>query len=344
MKKVLIYFLAVILVALGITSCYNQDWDFPDYKITSTYFPYQYPVRTLVLGDYYFDNTNDNNHKFLITATMGGVYANEENRLINFVVDESLADSLYLGSKQLLALPQSYYTLSNPSQIVIPKGELFGGVEVQLTEDFFNDQKSIGFEGTNYVLPLRIISATTDSVLSGLSLLSDPDVRVSGDWVTQPKNFTIFGINFVNEYHGYYLLRGRSDVMNGAKLVETNIYRNKYIERNEVVQLQTASRNEVVYKHRIENSVSSPGSFEMLISFDANGNAVITKTSSSAFDISGTAKFVKDSESWGGQTRHAIYLDYSVDDGTHINVAKDTLVFRDKGVTFQEYTPKVGKL
>ncbi|MGV8094983.1 MAG: hypothetical protein AB2L24_24275 [Mangrovibacterium sp.] len=66
MKKKIIAFGSIILFIAGLFSCQNEDWSFPDFDYTTTYFPYQYPVRTLVLGDYYFDNTNDNQHKFLI--------------------------------------------------------------------------------------------------------------------------------------------------------------------------------------------------------------------------------------------------------------------------------------
>ena len=51
--------------------------------------------------------------------------------------------------------------------MVIPKGKLAGGVEVQLTDAFFQDSAAIGHLGVTYVVPLRIVKATTDSVLKG---------------------------------------------------------------------------------------------------------------------------------------------------------------------------------
>lgn len=334
---------ALVLLMLGIASCENRERVFPDFEYTAAYFPYQYPVRTLILGDYVFDNSNDNQQKFVISAGMGGVYENKENRTVEFVVDNALVENLTLNGKKILALPTAYYTLSDPSRIIIPKGKLSGGVEVQLTDAFFQDSAAVGHLGVTYVLPLRIVSATTDSVLKGKPIKPRADPRVAGDWEVVPLNYTLFGVNYVNEFHGKYLLRGQSEVR-AANLVETNVYRDKYVERDEVVDVNTVSRRGVVYRHRIVRSVGkSPGDFEMAITFDEAGNGKITQTKASDFPVEGTAKFVKNAEAWGGKKHPAIYLDYKVIEGKNVHTAKDTLVFRDKAVSFQEFEPKVSK-
>jgi len=63
MKKIV--FLLILLIT-GLASCKNFDIDHPDYEYTSGYFPYQFPVRTIILGDYIYDNSNDNEQKILI--------------------------------------------------------------------------------------------------------------------------------------------------------------------------------------------------------------------------------------------------------------------------------------
>ncbi|MDD4192578.1 MAG: DUF1735 domain-containing protein, partial [Mangrovibacterium sp.] len=198
----------VILVVLGLFSCDNQEWDFPDFDYTTVCFPYQYPVRTLIFGDYLYDNSNDNALRFKISATWGGGYENNEDVIVNFQVDESLVTNLYnnTGGTPIFALPRSYYTLSDNSKIIISKGEVTGSITVQLTEAFTADPLAIGM---NYVVPLRITSATTDSVLMGSSAMSNPDRRIAGNWIKPPKDFTLFGIKYVNEYDAKYLLRGR---------------------------------------------------------------------------------------------------------------------------------------
>ncbi|OQA03314.1 MAG: hypothetical protein BWY67_02444 [Bacteroidetes bacterium ADurb.Bin397] len=295
-----------------------------------------------MLGDYYFDNENDKNLKFAISATMGGVYQNREDRFVDFVIDESIIRNMYIGNQQVLPLPSRYYQLSHNSRIIIPKGKLSGSVMVQLTEEFLNDPNAIGPTGTVYVIPLRITGSTTDSVLVGKAAVANPDYRISSDWDVAPKNYTLFGINYINEYHGNFLLRGRSVQLarEGVSVDTTIVYRTRDVETDREVVVRTASRNSVTFTKEIARlKESSPGNFTMRITIDANGNGNITTDPSSSFSVTGTAKFVKNSESWGGKPRHAFYLDYMVDDGTYKNMAKDTLVFRDKGVYFQEFSP-----
>lgn len=341
-KQTFLRLTGMCILAITFWGCQNQDRVFPDFDYTTAYFPYQYPIRTLVMGDYYFDNTRDKELKFLISATMGGVYENTADRKVEFVIDESLTERLYAGDKRILALPRRYYTLSHSSEIVIPRGQLSGSIEVQLTPDFLQDSLAIGHLGTRYVVPIRIVRADTDSLLIGRAAVSNPDARVETDWVSRPKNFTLFGINYVNEYHGKYLLRGKSEITTGATLTETNVYSDKYVEKNEVVDVNTSARNAIVYKHRIVRAnTSSPGEFEMLVTFDQNGNGTIVKKAGSAFTVTGIAKYSSGTETWGGEKRNAIYLDYKVTEGPRVHSAKDTLVFRDKAVSFQEYVPVI---
>src|SRR5919205_2646778 len=90
MKRV--FPIAFILISI-LTAC-NKDWEFPDYKYSTVYFPYQSPVRTLVLGEDIYDNTLDNQHKFQIMASTGGVYENKKDVTLDVAVDNSLARNL----------------------------------------------------------------------------------------------------------------------------------------------------------------------------------------------------------------------------------------------------------
>ena len=94
MKRV--FLISVVLLSI-LTAC-NKDWEFPDYKYSTVYFPYQSPVRTLVLGEDVFDNTLDNQHKFLIMASMGGVYENKKDITLDVAVENSLTQKLKFDS------------------------------------------------------------------------------------------------------------------------------------------------------------------------------------------------------------------------------------------------------
>ncbi|ULT25151.1 DUF1735 domain-containing protein [Sphingobacterium sp. E70] len=169
MKKISILY-AMALVSLA--SCKNNDWEFPDFEFQSVYFAYQTPIRTVTLGEDIFDNSLDNQHKVKVMATTAGVYNNKKDIRIDFVVDNSLTHGLsYSNGQAVTALPDNYYRLAS-NQISIPSGSLTGGVEVQLTDAFFADPKSLE---TYYVLPLRMTKvANADSILSGKTSYRQP--------------------------------------------------------------------------------------------------------------------------------------------------------------------------
>jgi hypothetical protein len=328
---------------LGLASCKkNDNYRFSDFDYTTVYFPFQYPVRTLILGDYSVDNANDNSLKFLISARVGGMYQNNADWNVTYKLEEALASKLATSLNDTLELlPSKYYTLSPTNQFVIPKGKFYGEVAVQLTEAFLND--SLSFKN-HYVIPLRITSSTADSVLKGKTGNADADRRVAGAWSVPPKDFTLFGIKFVNEYHGKYLHRGRSVIKNSAgTAIDTIVYRQKYVEQDEVWALQTTGRNKVTVTGVLRASTGSPGNFKIDINFSNNGDAVISKANGSPFNVTGTGKFVKNGDEWGNAKRNAIYLNYEVSQGTNKHSISDTLVFRDKDVRFEEFVPKILK-
>ena len=152
------------------TSCENQDNEFPDYEGgTSVYFASQYPVRTLVMGEDEYDTTLDNAHKCKINATMGGVYANKKNITIDIEVDNTLCDNLYYSwtsasdNVPVKAMPSNYYTLSD-NKITL-NNVLMNGVEVSFTDAFFADPEALT---STYVIPLVMTGVTNaDRILNG---------------------------------------------------------------------------------------------------------------------------------------------------------------------------------
>ena len=178
MKKV--FLISLIFVSM-LAAC-NKDWKFPDYNYSTVYFPYQSPVRTLVLGEDIYDNTLDNQHKFLIMAAMGGVYENTKNISLSLAVDNSLTQKLKFNSAtgaDAIAMPSSYYILPKNLTITIPAGQVMGGIEVQLTDAFFADPLAVK---NTYIIPLRIVTVTNvDSVLRGRTTRAVADPRQPGD-------------------------------------------------------------------------------------------------------------------------------------------------------------------
>jgi uncharacterized lipoprotein len=112
MKKLLFVVPALLLMLLA--SCSNKDIEYDDYDYQAVYFSYQYPVRTITLGDDFVDTSMDNEYKFRIMATLGGVYSNQSDVYVDVVVDEALCSGFnYSDSSDLLVMPQSYYQLAS---------------------------------------------------------------------------------------------------------------------------------------------------------------------------------------------------------------------------------------
>ena len=338
MKKLII----ILALFTGLIACENWKQDFPDYKFTAAYFPYQYPVRTLVLGDDIYPNENDNNHMCIIYAAFGGVYENNRDRVLNIALEPSLCSSVRFGltpGDTIRLMPASYYTLSSTSSITITTGKFNGGIEVHLTDAFFDDPRSVK---TSYVIPLRITGTSDiDSVLSGSSSKEAPDPRVTGDWDILPKDFTMYAVKFVNPWHGHYLHRGVTVTKDIASNLEVNrqAQHQPFIEKDEVWTVLTIGKNKVTFNGIMRSSLLS-GDLKMELTFDANNNCVITDAGSS-FPVTGSGKFVKNAESWGNKERNVIYLTYTATDGTYSLTANDTLVVRDRGIVLQTYNPVI---
>ena len=331
MKKIKIFF--GLAVALGtVSGCIkNKEKEFPDFDYQSVYFAYQSPVRTVVLGeDVFIDNSLDNEHKVEIKATLGGVRENKNDVAIDFDVDGSLLNNLkFDGGGPIQLLPANYYTLAS-NKIVIPKGSIMGGVQVQLTDAFFADPLAIK---NTYVLPLKMKNVqNADSILAG-------------------KDYVLYALKYVNPWHGYYLRRG-VDVMTNGTTSRTVTRHAEFVERDEVNKLTTKSFTQtefpVVFKDGGDNF-----SCTLLLTFDNTGKCTIT-TNTNLFTATGTGSFVKkgDKNSWGSRDRDALYLDYQVNyNGVTVGAGtsqrlisgsiatKDTLVMRDRAVTYEVFLP-----
>jgi hypothetical protein len=338
MKRILFITLFTAFVTGLFTSCENGDWEFPDYEYSAVYFAYQSPIRTICLGEDVFDTSLDNEYKAQIMATMGGVYANNSDVVISFVVDNSLVDGLAFESNDadVIAMPTSYYSLSS-DKITIKKGDIIGGVTVQLTDAFFADPLALT---TNYVIPVVMTGViNADSILSGVPLVADPKRGVSDNWEVQPKDYIFYALKYINKYDANYLRRG-VDVITGTQS-GTKSRRAQYVEKDEVVTaITTRSLNTIAWAHLTRDMNDLSRSSVLLITFDAQGNCVVT-TETPGVTVSGSGKFVSKGEknSWGNKDRDAIYLNYTIDYGDLQFAITDTLVARDRGLKAEWFTP-----
>lgn len=345
MKMRKLYIFPALLLSLA--SCHNQEWHFDDYGTRSVYFAYQYPVRTITLGeDPSTDNTLDNEHKCKIMATTGGGYTNPNDITIGFEIDETLCENLkFKGSgKDIRIMPENYYTLSSDNEFVIPAGSLTGGIEVQLTDAFFSDPESIN---NTYVIPIRMTDvANADTILQGKALVETPNMCIASDWDIEPKNFILYCIKYINPWHAKYLRRGKDEIVGltgHASLTQNVVRHEKYVEEDEVMSIETINMNKAIYQLYVKDENQENHYYNVILTFDENNNCTVS-TDTDNCTITGSGKFVSKGEkqSWGNEDRDAIYLEYTATiDGLVECKTKDTLVVRNRGVVMELFTPEL---
>lgn len=328
-----------VMAGVLLTGCKNGDWEFPDYTHTAAYFAYQSPIRTITLGeDMSTDNTLDNEHKCRIIATMGGVYENKNNVEIGIEVDNSLCQGYKFTETDgdIEALPATHYTLSD-EKIVIPGGQIMGGVTVNFTDAFFNDPKSTEL---HYVIPVVMTGVqNADSILRGKPLVDNPSRLNKSDWEIQPKDYVLYAVKYISKYDSHYLRRG-IDIYSGAK-TGTEVRHQPYVEKDETVGgFSTLGLDKVKWTRILKDVDGNNVTAELELSFDKDGNCTMA-SATDGITASGTGKFVEkgDKNSWGGKDRDVLYLDYTLDYSGIQCATKDTLVTHYRGVKAEWFTP-----
>lgn len=342
--KIKLVFIAALVMSL--MACENEEFIAEDFGTTSVYFPYQRPARTLVLGNYDLGfNDNDNKGRFEIGVVMSGVVENNKNRKVHFELAPELIDPVTLGvdSVNVQVLPSSYYTIEQESPVVIPAGSINGRIPVQLNDAFFDDPLSFaGKDETHYVIPLKITDyEDLDSLLTGVSVVDSPVKILDEHWNPAPKDYTLFGIKFMNKYEGIYLRRGEDEMTNSSAVTESNEYRAEFVEKDELTTLTTSGKSNVIYSNRVRRGeLVSPGDVNMELMFDDNGDCTISSLTDDPYNVSGSGQFVENGDEWGGKKRDVIYLDYQYTDAINneTHVVKDTLVIRNRNVKFEQFT------
>lgn len=374
MMKIKNYIYGVALGALSLTcaSCYNTENEFPDFEGgTTAYFAYQFPVRTLVLGNDIYDNALDNEHKCRIWSTMGGAYGGR-NASVDFVVDESLCDNLYFVDEggnpaaPVLPMPSAYYQLS--SSAIPYNGDSRGYVEVQFTDAFFNDEKAIE---TTYVIPLLMKSVTgIDHILTGTPREGfSPSRTDTENWDILAKDYVLYCVRYMNPWQGKYIRRGVDKVT--EKGVTTTIIRkdtalvnsdlehyteNPVNQNDEVCGITTKNMTQAIFPVSFKTSGASI-TCNLILTFNGNKCTVstddenVTATGTGEYIANGTERPEYKDYQWGSNNgepvqRDILRLTYDVDfASSNVQVStSDTLVVQTRESNKREFfTPKYVK-
>ena len=356
--KKYIYGVALGTLSLTLASCYNADKEFPDFQDgTTAYFAYQFPVRTIILGNDIYDNSLDNAHKCQIWSTMGGAYGGR-NAVVDFIVDESLCENLHFedaggnAGADVLPMPTTHYELLGNT---IPyNGDSRGYVEVQLKQAFFDDPKSI--ENT-YVIPLRMISVTgIDHILTGTPREGLDPVRTDLEsWETPAKDYVLYCVRYRNAWHANYIRRGVDEItQNGTtskvvrkdfSLVNTDLehYTEHPVNANDEIATITTVGEKVA---RFTPSFKTSGASlpcNLLLTF--NGDKCTISTDDANVDVTGEGEYITQGTTlpeykdyiWGHNNGEQVHRDilrlkYTIDfKDKNIQVSTcDTMVVRDR--------------
>jgi len=380
--KIKLKSLLIVAVVFSVIACENQENDFDDFGSTSVYFPFQTPVRTLIQGKYDLGfNENDNNGRFEIGVVMTGVYNNDKDRRVHFELAPELIDAAALGvdTVNVQVLPASYYTIEQESPVTIPSGSTDGRIPIQLNDAFFDDPLSFAeFGEVHYVVPLRITDyEELDSLLTGVPLVDDPIKIRDEDWSPLPKDYTLFGIKFMNKYQGIYLRRGEDAAVgfnesvtvfeNGdptetvTEVIDSStVYRAEFVVQDELLPLATAGRSEATTTIDVRRpGIATDLQLSLLLTFNDNEEITVSNADpNSNITVTGTGSFVEDGDEWGGESRDVIYLDFQYLEqdvevtqvfffGSLVSTTtatfelnhqvNDTLVIRDRDVRFEEF-------
>ena len=338
MKQIKLFSILTIgILSVMISSCRNQDVEFPDFDYSTVYFAYQYPVRTIVLGEDLYDTSLDNQHKFEIYATMGGVYSNDKQITIDIAVDNSLTNNMFFSAgNPVMPMPANYYTLA-ANQIKLDKN-FQGAVGVQLSEAFFADKNSLK---NTYVVPLKMTNVNNaDSILSGNPKYSGALRGNPADWDVLPKDFVLYCVKFINQWHANYLRRGVDQItINGTS--KTVVRHKQYVENDELSNLISASLMSNEFPVSVENAEGVKQTCTLLLTFDSS-NKITVSTTTEGYTSTGSGPFVPKCEknSWGNTDRDVVYLNYNITSNSGVAYAtKDTLVVQGRGVKIETFTP-----
>jgi hypothetical protein len=307
MKKIF----AFLLLSIAAVSCYD-DYIF-DNAFSSIYFPYQFDVRTFVVGE---------GMSIEVGAALGGVRKNTMDRNVTFNFDNTLitpailakmkAGAVYIKDNVALVdtlkpMPSNYYTISSNNTIVIKNGQHMGSVVIKPDSAAFLADSLKTFTA-KYVLPFYITKADADSVL-------------------EPKRSAVIGLRFENMLFGKYWHGGSALVNRPAKTDTTyKYYTNIPQAEAKVWTVKTLGPN-TLYVNGYFDQVTAKN--EMLLTLK-NGAITITTVAGSTFPMiqDGASSFNK--AKLLQNRKIVLFYKYTNPGNGYTYHCTDTLTFRNR--------------
>lgn len=285
-KLIRVQVAAFFVFLFMLSSCYDDYLDVEN-KYNLVYFPKKELARSAIAGE---------GLNIKIGVIYGGVKSNDKDVSLKFQIDNSL-----LGTK-FVALPTSYYTLSSPDKIVIPKGSVQGFVDVQFNEEKFkNDPLTLAYAANTgaYAIALRIIETDADSINANFKT-------------------TVIPVKYINTYEGNYFVYSEITKPDGTvqKIGDLKDY-----VTNPVRAFSTTSFDQVTV---VGIADQTSATYKMSFKVDANGTVAISPVVGSLYQVSqdGECKWDK-AKRW-----FTVGYQYTTTAGTF--KVKETMIFRNR--------------
>lgn len=280
----------LFLASTTLLSCSFHD-DPVEFDSTMVGFPNQTYVRNVIVGE---------GLQLNIGVTFSGIQNNNAQREVGYQIDPALVPA----GKTLL--PSDYYTLGNPSSIIIEKGKLDGYLNVKLdSTKFLSDPKCLTGE---YVIPIKLVS------------------KNNIDSINVAKNNMVISLSYFAKQEANYTYTGTVAKTKGGSTINVR-YRNDPTQNNSFRLLRTvAPTNLKLVADQTGTNDPAKGVYSFLIDVPiAGGNVTISADPASAVVVTSVG-----SSSFNAATRtFTLSYAYTLADGTVCNAA-DTLVYRNR--------------
>jgi Domain of unknown function (DUF1735)/Domain of unknown function (DUF4361) len=284
MKKLII---VLGIISLILTCCTPYEDYTKDFDKTVVYFGTQKPLRTIVAY---------NDMQFKVGVAMGGKRSNDIDEFADFVIDPTLLTTI-AGANVFTLLPENYYTLSNTSKMIIPKGEFIGDVTVTLNRDLFtNDPLTLS---KTYALPIKITNTSLDSIAAG-------KFDDKGNVITVRKDYTILVVKYISPYSGTFYHKGTQKELdaNGAAVSEI-VYSNMDLIKNQTWEIKTIDRNSVrtpgIGTVTNQNFAINVNESDNTVTIDSPSAGVTNLIGTGTYDVNKRTFFIEYSYTLGGK-------------------------------------------
>ncbi|MCG8578579.1 MAG: DUF1735 domain-containing protein [Bacteroidales bacterium] len=287
----------IIGIILALSSCKYEDYMFNEHEFTSVSFAIPDPVRTVIPGE---------DEDIKTGVVIGGMRTTTNEEYASYVIDETLLADY----PQLQLMPAEYYTLSDATDMIIPKGQLAGSVSIEFDmEALMNDP--MGHTPT-YAIPMRITETSLDSILSD-------------------KDFTITVIKYINEYHGVYAHKGVDSIYIDGVLDTAMVYSEPDLVKNKTWKLLTESNNMVVTPG-LGSLESGSANYAMNITLNEDNSVELTDN-----DASSVTGILQGDECTYNADKKELYLQYQFTEAGKLHSVHDTLIFRSYDINYETW-------